>query len=456
MQVKIRFIFLNEDNMEQLEFQALKGVKVEALFDTPEMTTDFGALLLREIENSTGIISSLSSAIDDRRNKSYIEHTLKEIISQRVYQICQGYEDADDCDHFRRDAAFKTAVGRDPGNGGDLASQPTMSRLENYVTRKDLVRMGYALIDNYLNSFSSAPKVIAIDMDPSACYCHGAQQLSLFNAHEDEYCLMPFHVYDGLNGKLITTVIRPGKTPAAGEIIAILKRIVSKISGRFPKTKIVFRADSHHSKPDVHDYCDKNNVGFIIGQGPNPTLNKLFTDTVVQAKLKYANTHKPCIVFASASYQASTWSKARRIICRVIVNELGVEDVRYIVTSYEDAGAKYLYETVYCQRGNAELYIKDQKHALKSDRTSCNKATANQFRLFLHSAAYQLMHALRENILKGTRLARAQFDTIRLHLLKVAAQVRVMKTKITFHLPKQFPMQDIYEKAVKIFSAIRT
>lgn len=442
--------------MEQLEFQALKTAKVTVVFDTPEMTTDSGTIILREIENATGIIANVCGVIHDPRHKSYIEHTLKEIVSQRIYQICQGYEDADDCDYFRKDAAFKTAVGKHPGTGNELASQPTMSRLENHVTAKDLFRMFYALIDNYLNTFPKPPKVIVLDVDPSSHYCHGLQQMSFFNAHEDEYCLMPFYVYDGLNGKLITTVIRPGKTPTAHEIIALLKRIVPKIKERFPKTRIIFRADSHHSKPEVHNYCDNNNLEFIIGQGPNSVLNGIFANTIAQAKLKYANTHKPCRVFASASYQASTWNKPRRIVCRVIVNELGVEDVRYIVTSFEDARAKFLYETVYCGRGNAELYIKDQKIGLKSDRTSCNKATANQFRIFLHAAAYQMMHALRENILKGTSLARAQFDTIRLKLLKVAAQVQVMKTRVTFHLPKHFPMQDIYEKAVRIFTAIRT
>lgn len=446
-----------KDTMRQLEFQAVKAVKVEAKFDTPEMTTDFGALLLREVENSTGIISHLSLAVDDRRHKSYIDHTVNEIITQRVYQICQGYEDADDCDHFRCDAAFKTAVGRHPGFDGDLASQPTMSRLENEISRKDLIRCGYALVDNYLNSFAAPPEAIVLDMDPSACHCYGEQQLSLFNAYEDEYCLMPFHVYDGLSGKLITTVIRPGKTPLGGEIIAVLKRIVCKIRERFPKVLLIFRADSHHSKPEVQEWCEQNGVEFVIGQSPNAALDRQFAFAVEQAKLKYIrNGRKSCRVFASGYYKASTWSKPRRIVCRVIINDPGIEDVRYIVTSFKNIGSAYLYDTVYCKRGNTELYIKDHKHALKSDRTSCNKATANQFRLFLHSAAYQIMHALRENILKGTQLANAQFDTIRLRLLKIAAQVRVMKTKITFHLPIHFSMQNIYFKAVKIFSEIRT
>ena len=446
-----------ENIPEQLEFQAIKAIKVEAKFDTPEMTTDFGALLLRQVENETSIISNFSSAINDCRHQSYIDHSVNEIISQRVYQICQGYEDADDCDHFRADAAFKVAVGRHPGKDGDLASQPTMCRLENNILVKDLLKSGYALIDNFLNSYATSPEAIVIDMDPSASHCHGAQQLALFNAHEDEYCLMPFYVYDGLTGKLITTVIRPGKTPLVHEIIAVLKRIVRKISERFPKTKLIFRADGHHSKPQVHAWCESHNADFIIGQGQNKVILRQFAFAEEQARKKFQNNgKKACRVFASGYYQAGTWEKPRRIICRVIVNELGTVDTRFIVTSFDKIGAKYLYDTVYCGRGNAELYIKDQKVALKSDRTSCNKATANQFRLFLHSAAYQLMHALRENLLKDSKMATAQFDTIRLRLLKVAAQVEVMKTKISFHLPEHFPLKEIYFRANAIFCALKT
>jgi hypothetical protein len=457
LSTKIRKFAMTNNTRDTLEIQAVKGTKVEAVFDEQELTGDFGALLLREVENHCNIISNFSSAIDDKRNESYIEHKIEEICMQRILQICQGYEDADDCDHFRGDAAIKTAVGRKLDSDNDLASQPTMSRLENNVSVKDLFRIGYALIDNFLNSYATAPEAIVIDMDPSASHCHGAQQLALFNKHEDEYCLMPFHVYEGLTGKLITTVIRPGKTPLAHEIIAVLKRIVRKVRKRFPDVLITFRADSHHSKPDVHEWCEENQVQFIIGQSPNEALKRQFAFAEEQGKLKYQrNGNKPCRVFASGYYQASTWSKPRRIICRVIVSALGIIDTRYIVTSFEQAGATYLYDTIYCGRGKAELYIKDHKNALSSDRTSCHKATANQFRLFLHGAAYQLMHSLRENLLKGSELENAQFDTIRQRLLKVAARVVVMKTKITFHLPKHFPLQHLYFKANTLFMALKT
>lgn len=330
-----------------------------------------------------------------------------------------------------------------------------MTRLENQITRKDLVRLGYALGDIFLDSFAAPPEAIVIDMDPTAVHGYGAQQLLLFNKYEDEYCLMPFHVYDGLTGKLITAVIRPGKTPSAGEILTVLKRIVKQIRARFPKTMLIFRADSHHCKPEVHAWCDVNRVKFIVGLSQNKALNRQFDFAVEQAKLKYRRLRSPCRVFASGYYAAGTWAKPRRVICRVVIDAGGNVDIRYIVTSFEQTGAKYLYDEIYCDRGNAERFIKEHKVGLKSDRASCYKATANQFRLFLHSAAYMLMHALRERMLAGTELADAQFDTIRLRLLKCAARVEVSVRRIIFHLPQHFPLKNVYLKLDQLFAFMR-
>jgi hypothetical protein len=266
---------------------------------------------------------------------------------------------------------------------------------------------------------------------------------------------MPFHVYDGLTGKLITTVIRPGKTPTAGEILTILKRIVSKIRSRFPKTVLIFRADSHHCKPEVHEWCESNGVEFVIGLGPNQALDRQFAFALEQAQSKYRHLAKPCRVYASGSYAAATWQRPRRVICRVVVDALGHLDTRYIVTSFEEIGAQYLYDVVYCGRGNAELYIKDHKNGLKSDRASCNKATANQFRFFLHSAAYLFMHSLRDNLLRATALATAQFETIRLRLLKCAAIVESSARRVIFHLPQHFPLKEIYRRAATVFAVLR-
>lgn len=427
---------MNKEKQILFPFTALKGRKITAVFDEPMVSSDGGLILLREALIETGIIRSLAKALHDPRHPSYVDHPLEEMLTQRVTQICCGYEDANDCNSLRDDPLFKMTAGRLPEESA-LASQPTMSRLENQVSVKELLRTAYALIDQFVASFDTAPEAIVLDLDPTADAVHGTQQLALFNAFEDEYCFMPFHLYDGLSGKLITTVLRPGKTPTDQEIISVLKRVVQRLRKAFPKTRLIFRADSHHTKPAVMDWMERRGVDFTTGLAINQRLKEQFAAVVEEARLKYKRTGRDARMFASGFYQAKSWSRARRVICRVLVTANG-EDMRFIVTSFEHSGAKYLYETVYCGRGAMELMIKDHKNGLNSDRTSCHKFTANQFRLFLHSAAYVVMHYLRSVKLKGTQLAVAQFQTIRLRLLKIGARVESGKTRILLHFPKAF------------------
>ncbi len=427
---------MSEYKQISLPFTRLKNRKVTAVFDEPMVSSDGGVLLLREVMAQTGIIGRLAGALGDPRHPAYVDHTLEEILAQRITQICCGYEDANDSDKLRDDPLFKMAAGRLPEDGA-LASQPTISRLENRVTARELLRMGYALLEQFIASYQRAPEAIVLDLDPTADTVHGAQQLALFNAHEDEYCFMPFHLYDGLSGRLITTVLRPGKTPTDREIISLLKRVVKRLRRAFPRTRLILRADSHHTKPAVMDWLEQQGVDFITGMATNNCLRVQFDALLQDARVKYKRTGGEVRVFASGSYQAKSWSRPRRVVCRCLVTANG-EDMRFIVTSFTQSGARYLYETVYCGRGAMELMIKDHKNGLLSDRTSCHKFTANQFRLFLHSAAYMLMYHLRAVRLKGTALAVAQFQTIRLRLLKIGVRVENGKTRILLHLPKAF------------------
>ena len=427
---------MDKENQILFPFTPLKGRKITAVFDEPLVSSDGGLMLLREVLIETGIIRSLANALHDPRHPSYVDHPLEEMLTQRVTQICCGYEDANDCDSLRDDPLFKMTAGRFPEQTA-LASQPTMSRLENQVSVKELLRIAYALIDQFIASFDLAPEAIVLDLDPTADTVHGTQQLALFNAFEDEYCFMPFHLYDGLSGKLITTVLRSGKTPTDREIISVLKRVISRLRKAFPKTRLIFRADSHHTKPAVMDWLESRGVDFVTGLGINQRIKEQFAGVLEEARLKYKRTGREARTFASGFYQAKSWSRARRVICRVLVTANG-EDMRFIVTSFEHSGAKYLYETVYCGRGAMELMIKDHKNGLNSDRTSCHKFTANQFRLFLHSAAYVVMHYLRREKLKGTQLACAQFNTIRLRLLKIGARIESGRTRILLHFPQAF------------------
>lgn len=427
---------MDKENQILFPFTPLKGRKITAVFDEPLVSSDGGLMLLREVLIETGIIRSLANALHDPRHPSYVDHPLEEMLTQRVTQICCGYEDANDCDSLRDDPLFKMTAGRFPEQTA-LASQPTMSRLENQVSVKELLRIAYALIDQFIASFDPAPEAIVLDLDPTADTVHGTQQLALFNAFEDEYCFMPFHLYDGLSGKLITTVLRSGKTPTDREIISVLKRVIGRLRKAFPKTRLIFRADSHHTKPAVMDWLESRGVDFVTGLGINQRIKEQFAGVLEEARLKYKRTGREARTFASGFYQAKSWSRARRVICRVLVTANG-EDMRFIVTSFEHSGAKYLYETVYCGRGAMELMIKDHKNGLNSDRTSCHRFTANQFRLFLHSAAYVVMHYLRREKLKGTQLACAQFNTIRLRLLKIGARIESGRTRILLHFPQAF------------------
>ena len=441
-----------------LRFASINGKSVSARFDDPAVSSDGGALLLRDVDRRIGLLERFAGAICDERRQSHVDHQLVELLRQRTYQICCGYEDANDSDTLRDDPVFKTAVGRDPLEDGALGSQPTMTRLENAVGVRDLLRLGYLFVDHFIASYARPPEAIVLDMDPTATTVYGEQQLALFNGYEDEYCLMPFHVYEGQSGKLIAAILRPGKTPTAKEILSILKRIVRRIRQAWPKVKIIFRADSHHTKPDVMEWMELNGIGFITGLTPNNRLRILFESTIRFAEKKYREQPqigRPVRVFASHYYAAKSWSCTRRVICRVLVSSKGT-DVRYIVTSFPKTSAKYLYETAYCSRGQMELMIKDHKCGLRSDRTSCHRKEANQFRLFLHSAAYVLMHSLRENLLQGTELARAQFDTIRLRLLKIGARLKAGRTFLRFHFPAACPTQHILCRASKILTALDT
>ena len=443
----------NAETPTLLNFSAIGRTRVQAVFDEPELSSDGGALLLREAADVNGIIDAMAAVIRDERSQAYVTHTLREMLGQRVVQICHGYEDANDCDTLKDDVAFKAAVGRGPADAA-LASQPTMTRFENSLGLRDLMRLFYVFVDNFVDSYTIAPKCIVIDMDPTPNRVYGDQQLAFFNAHYDEYCLMPFHVYEGLTGRLIATVIRPGKTPTKEEIIALLKRIVKRIRKRFPDTTIVLRADSHHTKPDVLDWLEANDVRYVLGMATNAVLRREVQPAINWAGGVQREDWHSCRRFHSFSYAAGSWSRPRRIVARIEATSRGV-DARYIVTDMEEVGAKFLYEKVYCDRGNAELMIKEHKCFLKSSRTSCNTAEANQFRLYLHSAAYVIMHGLRNTLLKGTKLASATFDTIRLRLLKIAARVETGKTFVRFHMPVSCPVAGLFGRAAAMAATVR-
>ena len=427
-------------------------------------TGDSGVMLIREVEAKIGILCRITEALTDSRHPSYVDHSLADLVIQRVFQMACGYEDANDCNALRTDPGFKAACDRLPVSGAALASQPTMSRLENRINRRDLYRIGQAFADGFIASYKQPPEAILLDIDDTEDKVYGSQQLSLFNAYFKSHCYQPLHIYEGQAGKLITTILRPGARPSGKQIVSILKRVIAclcvtarrqaYLRRAWPDVAILLRGDSHFSCPEVHELCEDQDVYFALGQSGNAKLLVRAQPLMEQAKALYAASGKTVRLYTSWDYQASTWASPRRIICKAEVTPQG-HNIRFVATNLHGAQPSFTYKTVYCGRGRMENFIKNHKTFLHSDlpvrctqtgRTSCHTFEANQFRLFLHSAAYVLLQTLNEIGLRGTTWTNAQVNTLQNRLLKVAGRVCEMKTKITFHLPTTFPLKHLYGK----------
>ena len=430
-----------ENTTQTMLFKEFFTKKVAVDFNGGEVSSDAGLLFLRETESQIGIIERVANAIADHRHPSYVKHQIVQLLSQRVYQIAAGYEDANDCDTLKHDPILKLACEKDD----ILASQPTMCRFENAPDRRTLYRIGAALVDAFIASYDKAPKAIILDLDDTDDPTHGSQQLALFNAYHDCYCYLPLHIYEGNSGKLITTILRPGKRPSGREIVTILKRIVKRIRQAWPEAGILIRGDSYYSAPAVYDFCDRYDIKYVFGFKPYKPLLQAADNLMAQARELYEHSDGRVKIYGEISYQAKSWPDAKRIICKAEYNDKGA-NTRFIITNLEHARYRFIYETVYCGRGAMELMIKEHKNHLLSDRTSCSTFAANQFRLFMHSIAYMLMHAFRQRHLKNTDFAKAQFNTIRLHLLKIGARVRALSTRIKIHLPTAYPLKQDFEK----------
>jgi hypothetical protein len=367
-----------------------------------------------------------------------VRHTLAEMIRYRALLIAAGYPDGNDCDALRSDPAFKMAVGRLPESGADLCSQPTISRLENLPGTTALKRMMAAMVELFCDSFEQVPRRIVLDIDDTEDRVHGCQQLSLFHAHYNSRCFLPIHIYEATTGKPVAVVLRPGKTPDGAEVALVLRHVVRAIRSRWPAVDILVRGDSHYARPEAMTWLERNRVGYIFGLGGNQVLlgkvRHLAEDAAVG---RIAGEVAKARRYAEFRYAAKTWHVQRQVIARVEASAQGC-DSRFIVTNLKGT-PRWLYEEVYCARGQAENLIKAHKLHLASDRTSCSKATANQFRLLIHTAAYWLLHTLRGLAPKTSFWRDAQFDTLRLAFIKIAARVTEKITRIKVSLPTSYP-----------------
>jgi len=418
----------------------LSPVEAKALtatFDAGRLSSDGGLVVLREIEARLGLAETVTRPLRDERDPARIRHTHAEMVAARMLMIAAGYEDCDDVDALRGDPALKIAVGRCPQSGADLMSQPTLSRLENLADWRALARIGLGQIDLYCRSFARPPARIVLDIDDTDDPVHGQQELALFNAHYDCTCFQPIHIFDGLSGKPILSLLRPGKRPSGEEVAKVLRHVVRRIRKHWPGVAILVRGDSHYCSEPALALLEAMRCDYIIGFAINSKLLEIAAPWRVQCDLRRTRMRPAVRRFHQLPYRAREWSRSRKLIARVEATNLGT-DVRFIVTSLEGRG-KTLYEKVFCARGNAENLIKDMKRFTRSDKTACSRWEANQFRLFLHVGAYWLLHTLRQAAPKRSRWRGATFETIRRMFVKVAVRVEELKGKIKLAFPASYP-----------------
>lgn len=437
------------------ELFPVSNKQIELSFTGDDISSDGGLLLLREVENQTGLINRISNCITDNRDQRYVDHTIREMLTQRVFQIAAGYEDCNDCDDLRDDMIFKTCAGRLPQTGLSLASQPTMSRLENSIKSQDLYRIGQELVDTFVESYDREPGVIILDCDDTNNNTYGQQELNLFNQYYHDHCYMPLHIYEGLSGKLITTILKPGRRSKQSDIASLLKKLILHLRKEWANTMIIVRGDSHFTSADFMRWCEEQyNTGYITGVSGHRKLHEMAAVTIQSAEREFKQYGKYVKRYHSFLYQAGSWSQPQKVVVKVEVSAMGT-NIRYIVTNLVQFRAKDLYEKGYCARGAMELRIKEHKLYLRSDRSSCHRFKANQFRLFLHSIAYVLLHTFQKEVLRGTEFENATFKTIQNKIIKTAAWVKEMKTKVKIELPRCCPTKSIQSNCLEMFAVMR-
>ena len=451
---------------KQLCFPPVAGYTVRADFEGGALSSDFGPLLLRGVDRQIGLTERLAAAIHDKRHQSYVDHPLRDLLAQRIYQIASGYADANDANSLRHDPVFKLGVERcplDPEH--DLASAPTFSRLEHQVDRKDLYRLTTALVDHFLASYPEPPAAIVLDLDHSDDPTHGQQEFAFYNHHYRNYCYLPLFIFEGTSHARVTAYLRPGTRPTGAENAMLLVRLLSYLRRHWPHTHILVRGDSHFATPEVIDVITSYRwTDFVFGLAGNAVLRRQAAATIQAARrlhqqrgaLAQAHGQTPPTssrLYDEFAYAAQSWAQPWRVVLKAEVMGAG-DNPRFVVTSLEAPTPQMLYEDLYCARGNCENAIKAVKTDLHSDRTSATSFLANAMRLLLACAAYALHHALRRHTLQQTALAQAQPSTVILTLFKVATQIKQYKDRILLHLPSSCPVKALLQRVTTLLCAV--
>ena len=431
-------------------FSGLGRQKIIADFDGGRLTSDAGGLLLRESDRRMGLTASLAECIADRREPAKITHHLKTLLAQRVFGIALGYEDLNDHATLRDDPLFAIFAEQRPDPEAPLGSPSTLCRFENAITRRSLTRMAEVFVEQFIASHQRPPKELVLDFDPTDDRVHGKQEGRFFHGYYDHYCFLPLYVFCG--DQLLCAYLRPSNIDGAMHSRAILKLIVNRFRRAWPNVRIIFRGDSGFCRWKLLRWCDKHDVGYVVGLTRNPVLERLAEPFMDEAKKAYDESGVKQRRFHEVNYAAKTWDRQRRVIVKAEVLPKG-PNVRFVVTNLSET-PDVIYDERYTARGDMENRIKEQQLGLFADRTSCHGFLANQFRLLLASAAYLLIDHVRREGLKGTELAKAQVTTIRTKLFKIAARVTMSVRRIVFHLSSYSPYQELFTNLVRRLTPI--
>ena len=422
--------------LEQLSFPSLSHRKVQVDFQGGEVSGDGGVLLLRQMDRRLKLTRSLAERIPEAREAAACEHTMLDLLRQRIYGIALGYEDGNDHLRLRQDVALQTAVERVDA----LASPSTLCRWENRADRKTAGIVHELLVEQFVASHQKAPKELILDFDATDDAVHGKQEGRFFHGYYDQYCFLPLYVFCGT--QLLVSYLRPSNVDPARHAWAVLKLLVQRLRMAWPEVKIIVRGDSGFCRWRMMRWCDRHGVFYVLGLAQNARLNALAQKHLDRAERDHRKTGERQRFFKEFWYAAQTWDRKRRVILRAEHSDKG-SNPRYIVTNL-DTAADDLYDHVYCARGEMENRIKEQQLDLFSDRTSCSKWWANQFRLLLSSLAYVLLESIRRVALQKTELARATCGTIRLKLLKIGAVLIRNTRRIRLHLSSAFPHRELF------------
>jgi predicted secreted protein len=448
---------LNEHTTTQcLLFPEIFDRPVVAKFDQVQGSSDGGAILLKAADRRLGLTEALAACLEDEREPGKIRHEMHELLTQRIMAIACGYEDCNDAVGLASDPVHKLLVGRDPVKGEDLASQPTLSRFENSPDRKELFRMAEALADSVIERhrkrLHGRARRITIDLDPTDDPAHGQQHFTFFNAHYDCYCYLPALAFLTFNQEpdqyLVAAVLRPGNATASRGAVGILRRLIARLEQAFPKAKIRVRLDGGFATPEVLDFLDgQPDLEYAVAMASNKVLDRMVEPALRTARRLSKESGETEHVYGEFRYKTEkTWKYKRRIIFKAEVtrhpNRDPKDNPRFVVTNMKQS-PKWLYEKIYCQRGDLENRIKELHYGMEIGRTSCTDFLANQFRVLMTAAAYVLMQELRLRLAR-TDCARTQVSTLRERFLKLGAQVVASVRRIVLHLPQAFPYRESF------------